>query len=258
MSRPWGIKCQNIVDVTSLHPDVTTSLATRNQSIIVDSSETEIISVFKGLLQAHNTREGGTNKVVLNASWYNADIDNNCDLIKAICRRLESGVFLLLGSSSSRSYNIIQSYSHALHVPYVVYSPTTNHEADGYDYDVTVSPSYVRALVDIIRFFNWEKVYYVFDSDNALWELQRLHDAFSFPRGGVIFDARRVRNVTSSHDFLRQLDRFSTSSGMKRIVLNLSSKEAYQRILNQNERQEDRPCSKGVLTLENRFSLAVV
>ncbi|KAI8797832.1 glutamate receptor subunit protein GluR2 precursor, partial [Biomphalaria glabrata] len=83
------------------------------------------------------------------------------------CRRLETGVFLLLGSSSSRSYNIIQSYSHALHVPYVVYSPTTNHESDGYDYDVTVSPSYVRAVVDVIKFFNWEKVYYVFDSDNG-------------------------------------------------------------------------------------------
>ncbi|KAI8797833.1 glutamate receptor subunit protein GluR2 precursor, partial [Biomphalaria glabrata] len=51
--------------------------------IIVDSSETEIIAVLKRLLDIHNTKDGGTNRVVLTASWYSADIDNNCDLIKA-------------------------------------------------------------------------------------------------------------------------------------------------------------------------------
>ncbi|CAL1535038.1 unnamed protein product [Lymnaea stagnalis] len=189
--------------------------------------------MLRRLVDLHNSREAGVNRVVITPSWYNADIDNNCDLIKAICKRLETGVFLLIGSSTSRSYNIIQSYSHALHVPYIVYSQTTNHESDGYDYDISISPSYVTAMADVIKFFHWDKVYYIFDSDNALWELQRLHDAFKPQGGGVIIDARRVRNVTSSHDFLRQLDRFSTPASIKRIVLNLSSKDAYQKILNQ-------------------------
>ncbi|NP_001191540.1 glutamate receptor subunit protein GluR2 precursor [Aplysia californica] len=199
--------------------------------IIVDVDERDVITILKRMIARHNSEQTSSNHIIISPSWYIANINNNCDLIRAICQRLDAGVFLLLGSSSSRSYNIIQSYSHALHVPYVVYSQNVNQPRDGYDYDVTVSPGYVTAVAELIKFFNWEKVYYVFDSDDALWELQRLHDYVRLPPNDVMIDARRLRNVTSSHDFLRQLDRFSTHT--KRIILNLSSRDAYQKVLNQ-------------------------
>lgn len=72
-----------------------------------------------------------------------------------------------MGSSTARSYNIIQSYSHALHVPFVIYSQTTNQAGDGYDYDISISPNYITAISDVIKYFNWEKIYYVFDSDDG-------------------------------------------------------------------------------------------
>ncbi|GFS04375.1 glutamate receptor [Elysia marginata] len=66
---------------------------------------------------------------------------------------------------------------------------------------------------------------------SALLELQSFHDLFREPHLDIIVDARRLRNLTSSHDFLRRLDKFSKP--YKRIILNLSSPEAYQSILNQ-------------------------
>ncbi|XP_059150219.1 glutamate receptor 2-like [Physella acuta] len=201
--------------------------------IIVDSSESDVIKMLEQVIHLYNTRDPLSARLHLQASWFKTSMDNNCDLIKAICKRLDQGVVLLLGSSTSRTYNIIQSYSHALQVPYIVYSQTINNENDGYDYDISLSPGYVNAVADVIKFFNWHKVYYVFDSDDALWELQRLHDSFRRPEKGIVIDARRVRNLTSAHDFLRQLDRFSSPASTKRIVLNLSTREAFQAILNQ-------------------------
>ena len=84
-----------------------------------------------------------------------------------MCNQLRKGVFLLLGSSSPKSFNVIQSYSHALHVPYVTFTSNRNLGEDGYDFDFSVSPAYIDAIIDIIKFFNWDKIYYLFDSDDG-------------------------------------------------------------------------------------------
>ncbi|KAK3786725.1 hypothetical protein RRG08_000933 [Elysia crispata] len=199
--------------------------------IIVDSKSDGIVSILKQMVDAYNSNDASGDSILINATWIEADIDNMCDLIRAICKRLDSGVFLLLGSSSSRAYNTIQSYSQALHVPYLLFSETANQPEDGYRYDLSVSPSYVRPVADLVKFFNWEEMYYIFDADDALLELQSFHNMFREPPFDIIVDARRLRNLTSSHDFLRRLDKFSKTD--KRIILNLSSPEAYQSILNQ-------------------------
>ncbi|CAG5119889.1 unnamed protein product, partial [Candidula unifasciata] len=66
-----------------------------------------------------------------------------------------------------------------------------------------------------------------------LWELQRLHDSFRTHTYALVVDARRLRNVSSSHEFLRHMDRFSARSSVKRIVLNLANRDTYQAVLNQ-------------------------
>lgn len=202
--------------------------------IVVDSGEEEVVATLRRLIDIYNNINGGdSSKIIITPTWAIADMSSNCNLIKVICRCLDAGVFLFLGSSSSRTYNIIQSYSQALHVPYVLYTQTTNHNRGGHSYDIGLSPNYMTAIIDVIKFFKWRKIYYVFDSDDALWELQRIYDAFRVPGYDLIVDTRRVKNVSSAHEFLRTLDRFSTRSGNKRIVLNLSSRTAYRSLLDQ-------------------------
>ncbi|GFN79377.1 glutamate receptor subunit protein glur2 [Plakobranchus ocellatus] len=212
-------------------PSKQLALLIHQLSIIVDSKSDDIVRILQQMVSAFNSNNVSGDSVVLDASWYLADIDNTCDLIRAICKRLDSGVFLLLGSSSSRAYNTIQSYSQALHVPYLLFSETANRPGDSYRYDLSVSPSYVRPVADLVKFFNWEEMFYIFDADDALLELQSFHDLFRSSAQDIVVDARRLRNVASSHDLLRRLDMFSKP--YKRIILNLSSPEAYQSILNQ-------------------------
>ena len=85
----------------------------------------------------------------------------------SVCSQLDTGVFVLFGGSNSKSYNTIQSYSQVLNVPYVIYSTSRNAPADGYTFDITLSPSYIEAIIDIIKFYSWRKVYYLFDTDDG-------------------------------------------------------------------------------------------
>ncbi|PVD34157.1 hypothetical protein C0Q70_05420 [Pomacea canaliculata] len=179
-----------------------------------------------------NRTDTSDNRIVIEEDITTVDMDDSFRLSSTICNQLNKGVFLIMGGSSPKSFNVIQSFSHALHVPYVIYTSNRNQAADGYTYDFSVSPAYIDAIIDIIRFFQWRKIYYLFDSDDGLWQLQRVYEAFRDPKHLLLVDARRVGDPNHVHDLLRRLDRVSRSE-RKRIVLNFSSTEVYQKILNQ-------------------------
>ncbi|XP_076446345.1 glutamate receptor 2-like [Babylonia areolata] len=199
--------------------------------IILDRSARGVRDVIQRMVAANN-RNDSDSRIILDDRINTIDIDDSYKLSTTMCRQLAKGVFLVLGASSPRSFNVIQSYSQALHVPYVTFTPNRNRRADGYDFDFSVSPNYIDAVVDVIKFFDWDKVYYLFDSDDGLWQLQQLYESFRDPEASLLVDARRVRDFTHAHDLLRRLDRISRSE-RKRIILNFSSAEVYQSILNQ-------------------------
>ena len=79
-----------------------------------------------------------------------------------------------------------------------------------------------------------KKILHVYISQfiEGLWQLQQIYEAFRHPEATLVVDARRVRDITNAHDLLRRLDRASKGE-KKRIILNLSSSEVYQTLLNQ-------------------------
>ncbi|XP_070196715.1 glutamate receptor 2-like [Littorina saxatilis] len=199
--------------------------------IILDHEAYSVRDVLVRMVEANN-RNNSDSRIVLDHVLTTIDMDDSYRLSTTICSQLEKGVFLLLGASSPKSFNVIQSYSQALHVPYVTFTSNRNHAHDGYTFDLSVSPSYIDAIIDTVRFFLWDKVYYLFDSDDGLWQLQQLYESFRGPEATILVDARRVRDTAGAHDLLRRLDRVSRAE-RKRIILNFSSAEVYQKILNQ-------------------------
>ncbi|XP_025088031.1 glutamate receptor 1-like isoform X2 [Pomacea canaliculata] len=202
--------------------------------IILDQSAVDVRNTVLKMVEYNNRNRTDTsdNRIVIEEDITTVDMDDSFRLSSTICNQLNKGVFLIMGGSSPKSFNVIQSFSHALHVPYVIYTSNRNQAADGYTYDFSVSPAYIDAIIDIIRFFQWRKIYYLFDSDDGLWQLQRVYEAFRDPKHLLLVDARRVGDPNHVHDLLRRLDRVSRSE-RKRIVLNFSSTEVYQKILNQ-------------------------
>ncbi|KAK7495272.1 hypothetical protein BaRGS_00013454, partial [Batillaria attramentaria] len=200
--------------------------------ILLDKGAVAVRDVVQWMVEKNN-RNNSDSRIVIDSKLHIVDMDDSFRLSTTMCEQLNKGVFLLLGGSSPKSFNVIQSYTHALHVPYVMYTNNRNHHHDGYDYDFSVSPAFIDAIIDVVKFFNWEKVYYLFDSDDGLWQLQQIYESFRDPLLPLLVDARRVRNTASAHDFLRRLDRVSKSE-KKRIILNFSSLDVYQKILNQD------------------------
>ncbi|XP_076467660.1 glutamate receptor 2-like [Babylonia areolata] len=200
-------------------------------SIILDKASQDVENLLVRMVEANN-RNNSDSRIVLDHVSSIIDLHDSYKLSTAMCNQLGKGVFLLLGASAPQSFNVIQSYSQALHVPYVSYTTNRNQRADGYSYDFSVSPSYIDAVIDIIKFFRWEKVYYLFDSDDGLWQLQQLYESFPDPDAPLVVDARRVRDTEHAHDLLRRLDRVSRAE-RKRIILNFSSEQVYQNMLNQ-------------------------
>jgi hypothetical protein len=74
---------------------------------------------------------------------------------------LKRGVFALVGASDEAVSDVIASYSRVMHMPYV----TTGLVAGGGGFTFSLSLPYDRAIVDLIRYYSWNTVYYIYDSE---------------------------------------------------------------------------------------------
>lgn len=77
------------------------------------------------------------------------------------CATLKRGVFALVGSVDDATSDVIASYSKALQMPYVT---TGLVNGDG-GFTFSMNVPYDRAIVDVIRYYNWNYVYYIYDSE---------------------------------------------------------------------------------------------
>ena len=81
----------------------------------------------------------------------------------------------VVGTTLPSTYNTIQSYSHALHVPFILASSTRQGSRDHYRYDVSLSPPFVDAVIRTIASIpRNHKVYYVYDNDDGESQLRFL------------------------------------------------------------------------------------
>ena len=103
------------------------------------------------------------------------DSNNYYNLSIAVCNLFNEGVHIVVGTTLPSTYNTIQSYSHALHVPFILASSTRQGSRDHYQYDVSLSPPFVDAVIRTIAGIpRNHKVYYVYDNDDGKLALNAL------------------------------------------------------------------------------------
>lgn len=66
----------------------------------------------------------------------------------------------------------IQSYTNTFKVPFVTFSMAQNTSSNT-SFQIYMRPIYVNALVAVISHYGWDKVYYIYDSDEG-------NDKFSY------------------------------------------------------------------------------
>ncbi|XP_076468083.1 glutamate receptor 2-like [Babylonia areolata] len=148
-----------------------------------------------------------------------------------ICNLYSERVHAVIATSSPSTYNTIQSYSHALHVPFVLASRTRQGPRHRYRYDVSLAPPLIDAVIRVIAAIpRNRKVYYVYDNDDGLWRLQRLYSFFQKkPEMARAVDAFRLRDISRAYSVLRNFD--LKEDEVKTIVLDLESAHAYREVM---------------------------
>ncbi|BFZ14895.1 hypothetical protein BsWGS_17934 [Bradybaena similaris] len=162
------------------------------------------------------------------------DLRDNYKLGSAICSVVNDGVIAIIGTSYASTFNTIQSYCQALRVPYILATPSRPSALDGYQYDVSVCPPYVEALMKVTANLTISNntIFYVYDSDDGLWRLQRIYHYFQMKAiTHRMLDAFRIRDIKKAYTLLRNLD--MKENEYKTIVLDLSSRQAYKLVLEQ-------------------------
>ncbi|GFN90016.1 glutamate receptor 10 [Plakobranchus ocellatus] len=150
-----------------------------------------------------------------------------------VCRQMSHGVFAILGQKSVLSADIVHSVTSTFQMPYITPSltPSSTRSADS-SYELHMRPDHTRALIDVIEYLGWKYVHFLYDSDEGLQRFQHIHKMM---RNGSVqwFSVVRFTDVNDIHDELRLADMPDNKSFTKAFVVDLSSEEAYKKVLKQ-------------------------
>ncbi|KAL3879138.1 hypothetical protein ACJMK2_031449 [Sinanodonta woodiana] len=150
---------------------------------------------------------------------------------------MAEGIFALIVDNHPMSYATVQSYAQNMRMPTLIPMGTGSSPYDDYNYDISMLPSTTEAIADVIRHFRWSVVYYLFDSNDGLLRLEKMFELFRDPtkdQVNLIIRARRITNASDCYELLRKIDRYRKDPvPLKRIILDLSSIEAYEKVLHQ-------------------------
>ncbi|KAH3717765.1 hypothetical protein DPMN_060561 [Dreissena polymorpha] len=80
---------------------------------------------------------------------------------------MADGVFLFFGVKDTKSLDIVQSFTRTFHMPYLSPSTSVWTEKSAAGFEVHMKPDYTFAIIDMILYFGWTKIHYVYDSDEG-------------------------------------------------------------------------------------------
>nr|XP_022326097.1 glutamate receptor 2-like [Crassostrea virginica] len=161
---------------------------------------------------------------------------NSCFLANSLCDQMATGVFLFFGSKDTKSAETIESFTRKFHVPYVcpcltkVVDPTNN-------FQIHMKPPFTMAIVDMIRYYRWRNMIYLYDSTEGLQRFNEVMSAFYEDMSNKeTMLAIRLSDINHAHEQLRFIDYITFrygDSNFRNIIFDLSSQEAYELIMKQ-------------------------
>ncbi|XP_014668418.1 PREDICTED: glutamate receptor 1-like [Priapulus caudatus] len=161
------------------------------------------------------------------------DTGNSFDIERAICRELETGIFVLIGATQTSSFPTMQSYTDSFQLPMLTPGSPAHHSVEEQDhYQVYMRPDYSTALYDIIRYYGWDYVYYLYTCDEGLLNLERLFILMG-PRSNTLNVAARFLSPDNStaSQLLKYLNDADDKMALRRIIIDSRSLESTQRVM---------------------------
>ncbi|KAK4008252.1 hypothetical protein OUZ56_013400 [Daphnia magna] len=134
------------------------------------------------------------------------DIISTADTVKLsrlICTQLSRGIFAILGVVSADSFSTIHSYTNTYHMPF--FSPWFPEKVPVptsglMDYALSLRPEYHQAILDVIAYYGWKNIIYIYDSHDVYTKTARkgIRDGASEkgPTSKIIFHESPVPSLS--------------------------------------------------------------
>ncbi|XP_049960400.1 glutamate receptor 1-like [Schistocerca serialis cubense] len=182
---------------------------------IFEQGTDEVQTAFKYAMLSHNQNVTGSNSRRFELQAF-VDVINTADAFKLsrlICSQFSRGVFSLLGAVSPDSFDTLHSYSNTFQMPFVTpwfpenaLAPTSGL----LDYALSMRPDYHQAIIDVVRYYGWTSVVYLYDSNDGLLRLQNIYQNLRpGPKALNVAAVKRVQNASEAIDYLHSLEEVS-------------------------------------------------
>ncbi|ESN96468.1 hypothetical protein HELRODRAFT_95450 [Helobdella robusta] len=122
---------------------------------------------------------------------------------------------------TSNTLNTIKSYSNTFNMPYITTAMAVNNSKQEHGFQLFVRPLYVRALLDLIKYYQWREAFYFYSTNEGLERIQQLFDIITEKNYPLKIKVYRVENASGVLDALAKINNLD----YKRILLDLPAQE---------------------------------
>lgn len=105
----------------------------------------------------------------------------------SVCNLIDKQPIALFGTSQAEAVPIFESYSRAFRIPFFIPTQTRGAFKDADSYIVSMYPSFIDGVIELIKFFKWKRIFYLFDSDDGMIQIIFLNLDCRFKRD-ILFD----------------------------------------------------------------------
>ncbi|XP_066945565.1 glutamate receptor 1-like isoform X2 [Macrobrachium rosenbergii] len=140
----------------------------------------------------------------------------------------------MVGSVQPDSFDTLHSYANTFQMPFITpwFPENVPNPSSGLmDYATSMRPQYHQAIIDLIRYYRWDHIIYLYDSHDGLLRLQELYQSLRPEREA--FDIRVVQRVASAKEALNFLSNLENTNrwSHKYVVLDCSTQMAKELII---------------------------
>ncbi|KAG0412880.1 hypothetical protein HPB47_009975, partial [Ixodes persulcatus] len=146
------------------------------------------------------------------------------------CQQMSRGIITVVAPNVGSSYETLVSLSNTFQMPFVsTCFPELAALRPAY-FGVSLKPNYIPAILDVIKYYNWPFIIYLYDTDDGLLKLQQIFHMTSNKKLDVRV-VRRFMNVSDANAFLHGME-LDDRESRKYVVLDSSAEVAKEIIIN--------------------------
>ncbi|GFG28171.1 hypothetical protein Cfor_07823, partial [Coptotermes formosanus] len=119
----------------------------------------------------------------------------------------------MLGAVNPDSFDTLHSYSNTFKMPFVTpwFPEKVLTPSSGFlDYAISMRPDYHQAIIDVVRYYGWRKIIYLYDSHDGLLRLQQIYQSLRPGKESFqVESVKRIQNISEALDYLHSLEEIS-------------------------------------------------